>query len=157
METPILIVQGSPWVTGCLVRWAALGCGPVAVGAALRNAPQSLGPFLAWSWSAPILLFAWIVGFLAVEGFLRRHIGARTGRVEFYAEFVLLQGRLILPEAYDWKDVRGFDDGSSDYVTLLLRRDARLPTDVDVPTPTEKDRVAVLDLLVRRGIPREGA
>jgi hypothetical protein len=51
-----------------------------------------------------------------------------------------------------WEDVAWFDDFDQDVVRLKVRDTALL--DIRIPTADEKDRVAVLDILVQKGVPR---
>lgn len=118
----------------------------------------------AWTFKyAPALLVLVFCGSIVLAtavALAARHFGlSRTARVLFYEDRILVlrpgedcdRGTTIA-----WTDLAGYGDGSADYVRLRTTgalgglRSLRL----SVPTPTEEERVAVLALLDRRGVPR---
>jgi hypothetical protein len=82
---------------------------------------------------------------------LWRHGRVRSGRVEL-GEAGIVFRHASLKQELPWSEVVGFRDDSVDFVELFSRRAGDVL--LTVPTPTERDRVAVLDRLVARGVPR---
>jgi hypothetical protein len=92
----------------------------------------------------------------AAAWFVSRRAEARAGRVELDEERILFV-RGPYWGYVPWSDVAGYRDGDADFVELV-RKDGTRPVEwsprLAVPTLTEKDRVAVLELLDRRGLNR---
>jgi hypothetical protein len=116
-----------------------------------RGAPHPLAILLVIS--VPLAgVLGWIV------------LRTRTlGRVTFFDKAIVLEKRDIdsaSPRAEStfvvpWSDLRSFRDDHSDFVQLNAARPSGLAMALTIPTLTERDRTAVLDLLVQRGVPRD--
>ncbi len=156
-EQPLLVVRGMPAhavhsarLKGLLAGGALVVGTFVAGTLLLPGQKQERVPM-------PLVLVVCFFGGYVVERFLR---GAQ-GSVAFYeARIVIskqatkgLSGNLVEhTEQLLWSEVKGFRDDSADYVTLVAT--AGEASFLKVPTLTEEDRVAVLQLLDSRGIPR---
>jgi hypothetical protein len=171
-ETPLLVVHGGdPARLDRVRRFALFGTVALLMGT-FALAVKGGVPTLAFlqGWRPPKRLSDALVGILlaiaavvaiAAQRFARR----RLGRVEFFAEEVVFfvpatasltdsiaLGALKVTERrvrVPWGEIASFEDASSDFVVVK-----RKAGDLTVPTLREEDRVAVLDLLVKRGVPR---
>jgi hypothetical protein len=147
--------SGTTTELGCVIL-LALGFGSGFFASATRDlAGTPFGSLLRMPafWvaaSAVALPGSFVLGWL-----VRRWSRARAGRVTF------LESRIAFTKpgtsfTVPWSHLAAYDDGSPAHV-LLLRKGERLASpDLGVPTVGEKEREAVLELLVRRGIPGDG-
>jgi hypothetical protein len=96
---------------------------------------------LACVWTVALPLMAWAIYALP-----------RSGVVRFYDDRIVFEKLSHAPYemTVPWSEVEAFEDGSTDYVTLV-RKGA---TDANVPTPAEEIRTRVLALLIEKNVPR---
>lgn len=85
----------------------------------------------------------------------------RLGRVAFFPERILFVKPGTSPrwrrgeaESVAWTDVSGFRDGSTEYVQIVRKGDVVASAQLTIPTPSEVERTAVLELLAARGVAR---
>jgi hypothetical protein len=85
--------------------------------------------------------------------FFRRNLAGRWGRVEFRALTITFK-KGGAKAMVGWADLAGFRDDDATFIELVSRKGIFPRAWLTVPTPLESQRVAVLELLVARGIPR---
>ncbi len=112
-------------------------------------------PFASRLGAQLICFMAFVLGW-AVALFVSRRSMARAGRVEI-DEQKLVFHRDGLWVAIQWTDCKGFKDGDADFIEVELREEVPLTRSywpLTIPTPSEKDRVAVLAVLDAHGLKR---
>lgn len=149
----ILTVEGAvPWWGQA---WALLLACPVAVlGAAIALNSGAVPWIRRFGEPGAFLILAWGIAACAPIVAIAAWAARRTGRIEFYENIVVWR-RVGTNVFARWKQLRGFRDDSIDFVQLIRVNDAIADPTFAIPTPTEKDRTAVLDLLARKGLRRE--
>ena len=133
----------------------ALGDGLYVLGRLTESPPRPVPTShiaLASGLALGTFLFLGIVFFVANAADRSRAL-ARCGRVEFRELGVFLT-KAEEKAGVRWAEIAGFTDASSDFVQLLTTKRTFPAHLLTVPTPTEKDRVAVLELLDRHGLRR---
>jgi len=123
----------------CLIAFALQ---PTQLANAFTAAKTSLGGYLVA---------------LATLLWLRAWLNGRICQIELHADWVEMKHQPWGPIqlAARWEEVAWFDDFDQDVVRLRMRANALL--DIRIPTTDEKDRVAVLDFIVKKGVPRREA
>jgi hypothetical protein len=103
------------------------------------------------------LFFAFLAG-VAVFVWKTETILARAGRVTFLDDQVVFEKPGVIV-GVRWDEILAYDDGSADFVQVLMkeRASSSRAAYLTIPTRAERDRVAVLELLDRRGVPRREA
>lgn len=154
-EGPIVFVRGTPLQFYGLWSIASLG---LIGGITLGGTVLSAGPAALLSGHVPegrLFLSIGVVGIVAgalcgVAALRRR------GTVELSDAGVFDTERLrgLGPAMMLWSEFRGYRDSESGHVVLLRQDRLRAPGGVPIPTRRERDRVAVLALLDRKGVPR---
>ncbi len=150
---PLLVVTGRfrgwPSAESRLNRVILLALIAIAVGAVAFGALPWLG-----SRSLGESILIGLATVLAPVTVLAIYVAPRSGVVRFHDDKIVVERELAekTVDTYAWTDVASFDDGSEDYVDLVLVK--LLSPHVHVPTPDEGVRTRVLELLVARGVPR---
>jgi len=161
-DDPILVVGGAEEDRVVLARilggaaLALVTAGTAAAGTLLFRADVSW-TILARSWR--ILVVPAALGAYLGERFMR----PSAGSVAFYEARIVIskwtrKGFLHLGRTVEhtdqilWSELKGFEDGRSDYVRLVVEKGQS--SFLTVPTIREEDRVAVLRVLDEHGIPR---
>ncbi len=112
-------------------------------------------PWLREGGAALVCVGTLVVGVGASFGLWRRSV-ARSARVVLDQCVEVSRGPFH-HESFEWQELAGYRDGETDYIELVRAPGARAPTAfprLTIPTLSEKDRVAVLELLDRRGLRR---
>jgi hypothetical protein len=158
------------WVVSCTtpwyLRWSVL-LGGVAAGALflligvgasvdLPFLPTSLFRFL-WGY-LPLASVLVIFGVGFAQSRLRDYLLCRSGEVLLYGNRVVilkdLPARQSVARVVTWAELSAYEDASPEFVQLYTQDEAKpLPT-LTIPTPTEQDRVMVLELLDHAGVAR---
>jgi hypothetical protein len=156
---PLLVVETylSPYASLFL---AVLACALLVGGAVAYLASPLVNALSAVP--GPGLVGALIAGLVIPTPILLRLVtrweATRYGRVEFYDEGIVFLKCVTRHERteVEWHDLAGFRDAAPDHVRLVRReKGGRTPEFVlSVPTPNDKTRTAVLQLLDRRGLSR---
>jgi hypothetical protein len=112
--------------------------------------PRALSPVVGVVGSTLVLL---LVALFATAVLGRKRAFSRAGRVEFknLGIFFEKNGRRA---ALRWDHVAGFRDDSTEFVEIVSRTWKAHSWMFTVPTLTEKDRVAVLAWLDKKGVAR---
>jgi len=132
---------------------------PVAIWGSFAFPAMGLGrlaPVGAFFLGLPFLFLVfpgiWLAEFLV----FRRYVTARSGHVAFFKDRVSFSKEAGRADVA-FSELACFSDDSSDYVQLLRKGDRWGKPVLAVPTPEEKERVAVLALLDEKKVPRRGA
>jgi len=93
--------------------------------------------------------------FWATLSWIQRVLNRAIWHVEFHESWVELKLRPWGPTQVGarWEDLLSFDDSESHLVSLHLKDARRIP----IQTHDDAERVAVLDFLVKKGVPRREA
>jgi hypothetical protein len=152
-----LVVRGAPASSN--IPAFVFGLVLVAAAGAGFAAEQDLFPWLSnlevGRFSGVICVGTTVAGLMLVA-FLSRRSSATLGRVEL-EDSTLDFFRDRMHVRLNAADLAGYRDGDDDFIELELRGDASVPRSfrpLTIPTPTEKDRVAVLEALDRCGLRR---
>lgn len=124
-----------PWITSFVE--------PAELKRLVRAVPAPVGGML--------LAIPWI----ALAVFAAAFFMPRSGRVELRRDGILFS-KDASPFEVAWSDVAGFRDDASGYVRILHARERDPFRAFTIPTRTEADRTAVLALLEKHGVRREG-
>jgi hypothetical protein len=172
-KTPVLVVRGGTKQRLELAAAAALWGTALFLGGtyflATRGYLPSLSTLSGWRPHPAVEIFLRHGALLLGGGaawVTARILMPTLGRVEFHEDVIVFWkpatrswNSSVMSAAPDvrstirWKDVTGFRDDASDHVAVVCR--SGTSSFLTIPTPSEQDRVAVLDLLVKRGVPRE--
>jgi hypothetical protein len=150
----LTIPARSHWLVADLVLLACIvPLFPLLAAAAVIAGNPSL--IRAMPWEARLALGACVVTSAVlkwIHAVMRRrlwHVELREGWIE-----LKLSARGMTQVAARWEDIAWFDDSERENVRLKLKGPSGL-MDIRLGTPTESDRVSVLDLLARRGVARK--
>jgi ATP-dependent Clp protease adapter protein ClpS len=155
---PMLALQAaSPWWGR---PWLWILVSPLIVLAPIIALESNAVPWPHGRLSGLTIIFTTLLLALTPLVFLLAWVLRRSGRVSFYENVIVLhkqEERTPAVIRIRWTQLRGFRDDSIDYVQLLRINETVADPAIAIPTPTEKDRTAVLDLLARKGLRREGS
>jgi hypothetical protein len=137
---------GGVWINLLIVSFLLFITGFMDVLGSLRLA-------LPWDAGSRFVTPALVAGSFVLLCWATLQVHRRRGKVTFHDERIVFDEGSERSAAIPWFEVVAFDDASADYIVLVPRKRVTW-LGLSVPTPTERDRVAVLDLLVKRSIPR---
>ncbi|MEZ0227644.1 MAG: hypothetical protein ACAI25_03410 [Planctomycetota bacterium] len=152
---PLTVTGAHSWSTGrgVLLVWVLAGGGALVL-TATGEAPWL--PLLPRPLVGLGILLGSTFGAVLTSFLVVRRSKARAGHVVFHERWIVFL-RAAETTTVGFDEIQGFRDGDADFVELVRKpgvsASIAFPR-LTVPTPTEKDRVAVLAVLDARGIRR---
>ena len=157
----LLIIEGEPArryeQLGCWLASGLLGSGYVTLFLAFSGKlpwiPSGLDKTLGGAGVTAAML-APLVPAVAALFVMRVHSRRRTGRIVIYSDRIEFE-KSGNSTVVRWFELACYRDASSDYIQLVRKGSALESSLITIPTLLEEDRVDVLALLDRNGVPRD--